>query len=67
MSRTAAISSQEALGARPYNLCRALTHDLLSPARALITISIWPLVVVKLRTTADIDPELFTTWIQQVN
>jgi len=30
-------------GARPYYLCPALTHDLLSPVRALITISTWPL------------------------
>ncbi len=30
-------------GARPYYLCPALTHDLLSPARALVTISTWTL------------------------
>lgn len=30
-------------GARPYYLCPALTYDLLSPARALITISTWTL------------------------
>jgi hypothetical protein len=29
--------------ARPYYLCPALTSDLLSPARALLTVSIWPL------------------------
>jgi hypothetical protein len=36
-------SYRSAPGARPYYLCPALTHDLLSPARALITISTWPL------------------------
>jgi hypothetical protein len=30
-------------GSRPYYLCPALTHDLLSPARALVTISTWTL------------------------
>ncbi|MFF5759986.1 hypothetical protein OHA09_36920 [Streptomyces longwoodensis] len=30
-------------GARPYYLCPALTSDHLSPARALLTISVWPL------------------------
>ncbi|WP_042374658.1 hypothetical protein [Streptacidiphilus neutrinimicus] len=30
-------------GGRPYYLCPALTHDLLSPVRALITISTWSL------------------------
>ncbi|MFC9337451.1 hypothetical protein ACFT0G_03305 [Streptomyces sp. NPDC057020] len=30
-------------GARPYYLCPALAHDLLTPVRALITISTWPL------------------------
>ncbi|MFF7638550.1 hypothetical protein ACFZB9_36185 [Kitasatospora sp. NPDC008050] len=30
-------------GARPYYLCPALAHDLLSPVRALVTISTWPL------------------------
>lgn len=36
-------SYRAAPGTRPYYLCPALTHDLLSPARALITISTWPL------------------------
>jgi hypothetical protein len=36
-------SYRAAPGARPYYLCPALTHDLLSPARALMTISTWPL------------------------
>ncbi|MCR6489792.1 hypothetical protein M8542_43970 [Amycolatopsis sp. OK19-0408] len=36
-------SYRAAPGARPYYLCPALTHDLLSPARALVTISTWPL------------------------
>ncbi|MFZ3494659.1 hypothetical protein ACODT5_15775 [Streptomyces sp. 5.8] len=30
-------------GARPYYLCPALAHDLLTPVRALITISTWTL------------------------
>ncbi len=30
-------------GARPYYLCPALTHDHLAPARALVTVSTWPL------------------------
>ncbi|AKA08269.1 hypothetical protein SAZ_42735 [Streptomyces noursei ZPM] len=30
-------------GARPYYLCPALAHDLLTPVRALITVSTWPL------------------------
>ncbi|MCZ4508157.1 hypothetical protein O3Q52_08065 [Streptomyces sp. ActVer] len=30
-------------GARPYYLCPALAHDLLTPVRALITISTWAL------------------------
>lgn len=30
-------------GNRPYYLCPALTHDLLAPARGLVTISTWPL------------------------
>lgn len=30
-------------GARPYYLCPALTYDRLVPARALLTISTWPL------------------------
>lgn len=30
-------------GARPYYLCPALTHDLLAPARGLVTVSTWPL------------------------
>ncbi|MFC8940129.1 hypothetical protein ACFT1B_18665 [Streptomyces griseoincarnatus] len=36
-------SYRTAPGARPYYLCPALTSDHLSPARALLTISIWPL------------------------
>ena len=36
-------SFQSAPGARPYYLCPALTSDLLSPARALVCISTWPL------------------------
>ncbi|RBQ14485.1 hypothetical protein DP939_40150 [Spongiactinospora rosea] len=36
-------SYRSAPGARPYYLCPALTHDLLTPARALITISTWSL------------------------
>lgn len=36
-------SYRAAPGTRPYYLCPALTHDLLSPARALITISAWTL------------------------
>lgn len=36
-------SYRSAPGARPYYLCPALTSDHLSPARALFTISIWPL------------------------
>lgn len=36
-------SYRTAPGARPYYLCPALTHDLLGPARALITISTWSL------------------------
>lgn len=30
-------------GARPYYLCPALTYDHLAPARALVTVSTWPL------------------------
>lgn len=30
-------------GARPYYLCPALAHDMLSPVRALITVSTWAL------------------------
>ncbi|MFF3567946.1 hypothetical protein ACFYXQ_09230 [Nocardia jiangxiensis] len=36
-------SYRSAPGARPYYLCPALSHDLLSPARALVTISTWTL------------------------
>ncbi len=36
-------SFRSAPGARPYYLCPALTSDLLSPARALVCISTWPL------------------------
>ena len=36
-------SYRSAPGARPYYLCPALTSDLLSPARALLCVSTWPL------------------------
>lgn len=36
-------SYRAAPGARPYYLCPALNHELLSPARALLTISTWSL------------------------
>ncbi len=36
-------SYRSAPGARPYYLCPALTHDHLAPARALLTVSTWPL------------------------
>lgn len=36
-------SYRAAPGARPYYLVPALTHDLLSPVRALISVSTWPL------------------------
>ena len=36
-------SYRSARGARPYYLCPALTHDHLAPARALLTVSTWPL------------------------
>lgn len=36
-------SYRGAPGARPYYLCPALTSDLLSPARGLLTVSTWPL------------------------
>ncbi|MET7636834.1 hypothetical protein [Streptomyces sp. NPDC005078] len=36
-------SYRSAPNARPYYLCPALTSDLLSPARGLLTISIWPM------------------------
>jgi hypothetical protein len=36
-------SYRSAPGARPYYLCPALTSDLLSPARALVCVSTWPL------------------------
>ncbi|EWC64449.1 hypothetical protein UO65_0056 [Actinokineospora spheciospongiae] len=36
-------SYRSAPGARPYYLCPALAHDLLAPARALLTLSTWPL------------------------
>jgi len=36
-------SFRSAPGARPYYLCPALTSDLLSPTRALVCISTWPL------------------------
>ncbi|MFL6052788.1 MAG: hypothetical protein ACJ72W_07725 [Actinoallomurus sp.] len=36
-------SYRAAPNARPYYLCPALTADLLAPARALLTVSTWPL------------------------
>jgi hypothetical protein len=36
-------SYRSAPNARPYYLCPALTYDLLTPARALLTVSAWPL------------------------
>lgn len=36
-------SYRSAPNARPYYLCPALTSDLLSPARGLLTISTWPM------------------------
>lgn len=36
-------SYRSAPGARPYYLCPALEHDRLVPARALLTISTWPI------------------------
>lgn len=36
-------SYRSAPNARPYYLCPALTADLLAPARALLTVSTWPL------------------------
>jgi hypothetical protein len=36
-------SYRSAPNARPYYLCPALTSDLLSPARALLCISTWPM------------------------
>jgi hypothetical protein len=36
-------SYKTAPGARPYYLCPALTSDLLSPARALLCVSTWPI------------------------
>lgn len=46
-------SYRAAPGARPYYLCPALTHDLLSPARALVTISTWTL---ELRIIGPLSP-----------
>ncbi|GAB2865782.1 hypothetical protein GCM10027176_79400 [Actinoallomurus bryophytorum] len=36
-------SYRSAPGARPYYLCPALTYDHLAPARALLTVSTWPM------------------------
>ena len=36
-------SYRTAPNSRPYYLCPALTYDLLTPARALLTVSTWPL------------------------
>ncbi|TXS66112.1 hypothetical protein EAO69_30300 [Streptomyces sp. me109] len=43
LRRDEARSYQSSPGARPYYLCPALAHDLLTPVRALLTISTWPL------------------------
>ncbi|MEU2388950.1 hypothetical protein ABZ606_30540 [Streptomyces sp. NPDC012461] len=43
LRRDEARSYQSSPGARPYYLCSALAHDLLTPVRALLTISTWPL------------------------
>ena len=46
-------SYRAAPGARPYYLCPALTSDLLSPARALLCVSTWPL---EQRITGPLSP-----------
>jgi hypothetical protein len=43
LRRDEARSYQSSPGARPYYLCSALAHDALTPVRALLTISTWPL------------------------
>ncbi|MEV6758274.1 hypothetical protein [Streptomyces sp. NPDC051214] len=43
LRRDEARSYQSSPGARPYYLCSALAHDLLTPVRALLAISTWPL------------------------
>ncbi|MER8261802.1 hypothetical protein [Streptomyces albidoflavus] len=43
LRRDEARSYRSSPGARPYYLCSALAHDLLTPVRALLTISTWPL------------------------
>jgi len=43
LRRDEARSYQSSPGARPYYLCPALAHDLLTPVRALLTVSTWPL------------------------
>lgn len=48
-------SYRSAPGARPYYLCPALTYDLLSPARALVTISTWPM---EQRITGPLSPRV---------
>jgi hypothetical protein len=48
-------SYRAAPGARPYYLCPALTSDLLSPARALLCVSTWPL---ETRITGPLSPRV---------
>ncbi len=48
-------SYRAAPGARPYYLCPALTSDLLSPARALLCVSTWPL---EQRITGPLSPRV---------
>jgi hypothetical protein len=48
-------SYRSAPAARPYYLCPALTSDLLSPARALVCISTWPL---EQRTIGPLSPRV---------
>ncbi|WP_019357605.1 hypothetical protein [Streptomyces sp. AA1529] len=43
LRRDEARSYQSSPGSRPYYLCSALAHDTLTPVRALLTISTWPL------------------------
>jgi hypothetical protein len=48
-------SYRAAPGARPYYLCPALMSDLLSPARALLCVSTWPL---EARITGPLSPRV---------
>ncbi len=48
-------SYRAAPGARPYYLCPALMSDLLSPARALLCVSTWPL---ETRITGPLSPRV---------